>query len=113
MLSTLLLQADTSSQNMGTLFMIAAIGIIFYFFMIRPQQRKQKQHKSFVDTLKRGDRVVTIGGLHGRVVDLTDDAVVLDVDRGTKLTFEKSAISVEASKKFSQTTTTTTTEAKA
>jgi preprotein translocase subunit YajC len=111
MLPTLLLQADASPQAWwGNLILIGGIIIIFYFFMIRPQQRKQKQHKSFVDTLKRGDRVVTIGGMHGRVVEVLDEAVVLDVDRGTKLTFEKSAISVEASKKFTQPTTT---EAKA
>jgi preprotein translocase subunit YajC len=108
MLTLILLQADAAPGGSGlqTLFLLGAIGIIFYFFMIRPQQRRQKQHKSFVDTLKKGDMVVTIGGMHGRVVEVTDDALVLDVDRGTKLTFEKSAISVEASKKFVKPTTT-------
>lgn len=106
MLRTLLLQADTAPQAWwGNLILIGGIIIIFYFFMVRPQQRKQKQHKSFVDSLKRGDRVVTIGGMHGRVVEIADEAVVLDVDRGTKLTFEKSAISVEASKKLVPTKT--------
>lgn len=110
MLPTILLQADAQSQsNWGSFILIGGIMIIFYFFMVRPQQRKQKQHKSFVETLKRGDRVVTIGGVHGRVVEVLDEAVVLDVDRGTKLTFEKSAISVEASKR----TTTPQTKAEA
>ncbi|EMR02233.1 preprotein translocase subunit YajC [Cesiribacter andamanensis] len=103
MTAFILLQADaapTGGSGLQTLFLIGAIGIIFYFFMIRPQQRRQKQHKTFVDTLKKGDQVVTIGGMHGRVVEVSDEAVVLDVDRGTKLTFEKSAVSVEASKKY-------------
>lgn len=105
MLHFILLQADAAPQSpwWSNLILIGGIILIFYFFMVRPQQRKQKQHKSFVDTLKRGDRVVTIGGMHGRVVEIVEDAVVLDVDRGTKLTFEKSAISVEASKRFTTT----------
>ncbi|AHM60730.1 preprotein translocase subunit YajC [Flammeovirgaceae bacterium 311] len=112
MLPTILLQADAQPQAWwGNVILIGGIIIIFYFFMVRPQQRKQKQHKSFVDSLKRGDRVVTIGGMHGRVVEIVDDAVVLDVDRGTKLTFEKSAISVEASKRFSPQTKETKAEA--
>jgi preprotein translocase subunit YajC len=73
--------------------------IVFYFFMIRPQQKKQKDQKSFVDNLKKGDSVVTIGGMHGRIVAVDSTTVQLDVDRGLKLTFEKSAISREATGK--------------
>jgi len=73
--------------------------IVFYFFMIRPQQKKQKDQKSFVDNLKKGDNVVTIGGLHGRVASVEGTTVTLEVDRGVKMTFEKSSISREATGK--------------
>lgn len=67
--------------------------------MIRPQQKKQKQQKLFIEEIKKGDLVITIGGLHGKVLNVDDDSVVLEVDKGLKLTFEKSSISMEASKK--------------
>jgi preprotein translocase subunit YajC len=100
MLEFILLQAQTGDNPwMGNLILIGGIIIIFYFFMVRPQQKKQKDQKSFMESLKKGDHVVTLGGMHGKIVAIEGDTVVLDVDRGTKLTFEKSAISLEASKK--------------
>lgn len=100
MLEFILLQAQTGQGGwMGNLILIGGIVIIFYFFMVRPQQKKQKDQKTFMESLKKGDHVVTIGGMHGRVVAIEGERVVLDVDRGTKLTFEKTAISLEASKK--------------
>ena len=70
-----------------------------YFFMIRPQQKKAKDQKNFVNSMKKGDSVVTIGGLHGKIASVDATTVVLEVDRGTKLTFEKSSISREATVK--------------
>lgn len=103
MLEFILLQAATGQGGwMGNLILIGGIIIIFYFFMVRPQQKKQKDQKTFIEALKKGDHVVTIGGMHGRISAIEGETVVLDVDRGTKLTFEKSAISLEASKKFSK-----------
>jgi preprotein translocase subunit YajC len=84
---------------MSNLILIGGIIIIFYFFMIRPQQKKQKDQKKFLEAVKKGDEVVTIGGMHGKVVSVEDDIVVLDVDRGVKLTFEKSSLSLDNSKK--------------
>ncbi len=75
------------------------IFVVFYFFMIRPQQKKQKDQKGFIENLKKGDDVVTIGGLHGKVYSVEGTTVTLEVDRGLKLTFEKTAISREASAK--------------
>lgn len=89
-------------QNSSQYFTLALwIGVIavMYFFMIRPQQKKQKDQKNFVTSLKRGDSVVTIGGLHGRIVSVEATTVVIEVDRGVKMTFEKSAISREATTK--------------
>ena len=98
---SLLLQAAPGS-NMSMLYNVLLwVGIIgvFYFFMIRPQQKKQKDQKSFVDSLKKGDNVVTVGGLHGRIASVDATTVTLEVDRGVKMTFEKSSISREATSK--------------
>lgn len=66
---------------------------IFYFLLIRPQQKKQKTRNSMLGSLKKGDKVVTIGGLHGTIMEITDDIVVLRVNDVTKLTFDRSSIS--------------------
>jgi preprotein translocase subunit YajC len=97
----ILLQADAGQSGMiGNFILIGGIALIFYFFMIRPQQQKQKAQRNFIDTIKKGDMVVTIGGMHGKVVAIEDNSVVLDVDRGAKIKFDKSSISQEASKQY-------------
>ena len=98
MLLTLLLQAAGGLDFMQLIFP-AAIGLVVYFFMIRPQQKRTSDAKAFRQSLARGSRIVTIGGLHGLVVDLTDDTVVVEVDRGTKLRFDRSAIAREVGSK--------------
>ena len=100
MLSILLQAATGSNTSMiyNVLLWVAIIGV-FYFFMIRPQQKKQKDQKSFVDSLKKGDSVVTIGGLHGKIASVDATTVMLEVDRGVKMTFEKTSISREATVK--------------
>lgn len=67
--------------------------VVLYFLMIRPNQKKQKQRQAMLQALKKGDKVITIGGLHGTIVEITDDVVVLRVNDVTKLTFDRSAIS--------------------
>jgi preprotein translocase subunit YajC len=87
-----------------TLILLGGMIIVIYFFMMRPQQKKAKDQKKFREGLKKGDTVVTIGGMHGKIASLEeDDTIVLDVDKGIKLKFEKSAISLEASKKYQTT----------
>jgi len=71
--------------------MLVLILIVFYFFMIRPQMKKQKEMKKFRENLKAGDKVVTIGGIHGKLLEVAD-ATVLISSEGTKLRFDKSAI---------------------
>jgi preprotein translocase subunit YajC len=66
--------------------------VVFYFLVIRPQNRKQKDAKKMLESVRKGDRVVTIGGMHGYVESVKDDAVVLKVDENVKLKFNKSAI---------------------
>lgn len=65
---------------------------IFYFLLIRPQQKKSRERNSMLNALKKGDKVTTIGGMHGTIDQITDDTVVLKVNDVTKLTFDRSAI---------------------
>ena len=97
-MSGILLQLGGSAMT-GNLVLIGGIIVIFYFFMIRPQQKKQKDQKNFLSEIKKGDAVVTMGGIHGKIASIEDNTILLDVDRGTKIKIEKSSISLEASKK--------------
>lgn len=96
-MSSILLQA---SQGSGWTSFIPIIGIfiVFYFFMIRPQQKKAKDQKKFIDEIKKGDYVVTIGGAHGEVVELEGETFILEVEKGGRIRFNKSAISLDATK---------------
>ncbi|MCP9756302.1 preprotein translocase subunit YajC [Lacihabitans sp. CCS-44] len=78
--------------NMGFLLMMVGMFVVMYFFMIRPQQKKQKDQQKMVDALKAGDDVVTAGGLHGKVMSTDETTVTISAGGGAKLTFEKSAI---------------------
>ncbi|MAN26689.1 MULTISPECIES: preprotein translocase subunit YajC [Mesonia] len=75
-----------------------AIFGVMYFFMIRPQMKRQKQEKNFAQELKRGDKVVTKSGMHGKIVDFSEklNAVIIETGAG-KITFDKSSISMELS----------------
>ena len=96
MIQSIILQAQGSGWS-SMIFMVAIIGI-FYFFMIRPQQKKAKDQKKFVEEVKKGDLVVTIGGAHGRVAEIEDDTFILEFERGARVKFSKSSVSMEATK---------------
>ncbi len=74
------------------LIMIVLMIGVFYFFMIRPQMKKQKELKKFREGLKAGDKIVTIGGIHGKILEIADTTVLIQSE-GTKLRLEKSAVS--------------------
>lgn len=99
MIYTLFLQAG-GGANYSSYIMLGGMVAIFYLFFIRPQQKKQKDTKKFIEAIKKGDQVVTVGGIHGKVVSVEEHTVTLDVDRGSKLVLEKSSVSLEASKKY-------------
>jgi len=80
------------SGGANQLVMIVLMIGVFYFFMIRPQMKKQKELKKFREGLKPGDKIVTIGGIHGKILEISD-ATVLIQSEGTKLRLEKSAVS--------------------
>ncbi len=91
-----LLQAATASAQGGLLSMIlpfALIFVIFYFFIIRPQNKKQKETKKMIDALKKGDKIVTIGGIYGVVSSTKENTIIVKVDDGAKIEFSRSAVS--------------------
>jgi preprotein translocase subunit YajC len=69
--------------------------LVFYLFFIRPQMKKSKEQRKFREALKKGDKVVTIGGIHGKILEVTEKTVTLDVGNQVKMTFEKSAITTD------------------
>lgn len=96
----LLLFANPNAEGGGggtqmIIFLVLMIAI-FYFFMIRPQQKKQKQMQDFRSSLKKGDKIVTIGGIHGKIVSVDEGTFVIEVEDGTKLRVDKAAIAIDA-----------------
>jgi len=101
MISAILLQAQSGNQWTSFIF-FGAIILVFYFFMIRPQQKKAKDQKKFIDEIKRGDYVVTIGGAHGHIAELEGETFILEVEKGGRIKFNKAAISMESTKAASK-----------
>lgn len=100
--SILLAGTNNGSGLLPQLLLIGGIMIIFYLFMILPQQRKQKEVQKFRESIKNGDDIVTIGGLHGKIISLNENTVTIQADKNIKLVFERAAISIEATKRKQQ-----------
>jgi preprotein translocase subunit YajC len=98
MTTAILLQAAPGGGSSSMLITMGLIIVVFYFFMIRPQVKKQKDQKKYVEELKKGDKVITTAGIHGRIVDVADTTVLVETEGGHKIRFEKSAISLESTK---------------
>ena len=94
---SIILQTQGSSGMMQLVFLVAII-VVFYFFMIRPQVRKQKKEAQFRSTLEKGTKVVTIGGIHGRIVEVQEKTFMIEIDSNVKVKVEKTAVSAEATK---------------
>ncbi len=95
-----ILQA-TSTSSSSSWVQIAFFGLFFlilYFFMIRPQSKKAKDQKAFLNEIKVGDKVVTISGVHGKILKVDDDTYLLEVDTNVKVRIEKSVISLDYTK---------------
>jgi len=75
------------------LIMLVAIFAIFYFLMIRPESKRRKERQSMIDSLARGDKIVTMGGLHGEVQDVHDDKIVIRIAENLKVEIAKTAVS--------------------
>ncbi|MEO6849767.1 MAG: preprotein translocase subunit YajC [Mucilaginibacter sp.] len=100
MIATILLQAGGTGVfgGLGGFIPMILIVVVFYFFMIRPQIKKQKDQKTYVNDLKKGDRIITTSGMHGKIIDVADATFLIETEGGHKVRFDKSAISLEASK---------------
>lgn len=84
--------AETGGGILGLLLMIVPIFAIWYFILIRPQQKKAKEHKTLLDNLQRGSRVITTGGIYGTVTRVKDDIVVLQIADQVRIEVARSAI---------------------
>jgi preprotein translocase subunit YajC len=102
MISTILLQLPGGLGAYGQFIPLVLIIVVFYFFMIRPQVQKQKDQKKYVEELKKGDKVVTSAGIHGKIVEVGDLTILVEVDNNVKIRFDKGSISLEASKLLNQ-----------
>jgi len=82
---------------------LVAIIVVFYFFMIRPQMKKAKDQKKYIEALKKGDKILTIGGIYGKIVEVKEDGtMIMEVEDGTKMKISKNAVSSDASASIPQ-----------
>jgi preprotein translocase subunit YajC len=95
-LAVILLQAGNANASYLNFLLIGGMILVFWLFMIRPQAKKQKLAKKFQEDMQKGDKIVTIAGIHGKVYRVNDDGTIdLEVSPGSYLKIEKSAISIE------------------
>ena len=105
----ILLAADPKSGGTIQLLMMGAIILVFWMFMIRPQAKKAKLQKTFIDNMQKGDKVVTIAGIHGTIYKVNDDNTIqLEVNPGSYIKIERSAVSLEWSQQLNKSAATTT-----
>jgi len=92
--------------NAGTmqLILLGGMVLVFYFFMIRPQQKKAREARKFRESIQKGMKVVTIGGAHGKVVEVNEKTVLLEMDTNVKIRFEKSALAMDSTQQLNEET---------
>lgn len=88
-------QGGQASNPLFQMIPLILIIIVFYFFMIRPQMKKAKEQKKFVENLKKGDKILTIGGIYGKVVDTDETTVLMETEDGSRMRVIKSAITTD------------------
>jgi preprotein translocase subunit YajC len=97
MLNYIVLMAQANAPAWQQFLPIVLIVVVFYFFMIRPQMKKQKDQNKFKEGIKKGDRIITIGGIHGKIAEISERTFIIEVENGVRLKIEKSAVSMENS----------------
>jgi preprotein translocase subunit YajC len=85
-------QSDGKSSPFGMILPLVLIVVVFYFFMIRPQTKRTKEAKKFRESLKKGDKVITIGGIHGKIVEVQDTTFTIETEGQGRLRIERSAV---------------------
>ena len=81
-----------TGSGMSSLIMMALFAVVFYFLLIRPQSKRQKEHKNMLEAIQKGDEVVTSGGILGKVTKITDNFIVLTVASGVEMKFQKHSV---------------------
>ncbi|MEM1055124.1 MAG: preprotein translocase subunit YajC [Bacteroidota bacterium] len=92
MLLLLLQDAAPGGFALGGLLFPLLILVVFYFFLIRPQQTREKKRRTMISELKKGDRIITAGGVHGTVVKVEESSLLAEVDQNVKMRFDKNAV---------------------
>lgn len=87
----------SSSSSWYSFLPLILIVVVFYLFFIRPQMKRSKDQKKFRESLEKGQKVITIGGIHGRIVEIQDSTVTIEVEGQVRLRVEKSAIAIDNS----------------
>ena len=98
------LQATNVGDNSGmmNIIFLLVIFVIFYFFMVRPQNKKRKELQNMRENLKKGQSIVTVGGIHGKISDVHESTVNIIVDSNTKIKVDKSSVSMDSSTKLTE-----------
>lgn len=97
LLQILLMGPTAENQNPLMSFLpLILIILVFYLFMIRPQMKRQKELRNFRESLSKGDKIITTGGIHGKIISVNDNYVVIETEGETKLRIDKSAVLKEA-----------------
>jgi preprotein translocase subunit YajC len=94
--------AQGSQSGWVSFLPLLLIIVVFYFFFIRPQMKKSKDQKKFKESLQKGQKVITIGGIHGRIVEIQDTTVTIEVENSVRLRVEKTAIAMDNSQTIEQ-----------
>lgn len=93
MLTSILLQANAGgSAGIMNLIFIVGIIVVFYFFMIRPQQKKQKEIRKAREAMKAGSKIVTAGGIYGRIIDVKETSFMVEIDKGVVIKIDKGSV---------------------
>lgn len=87
--------AGGNSNPLMSFLPIILVIAVFYFFMIRPQLKKAKDQKKFKEQIKKGDKIITIGGIHAKIAEISETTFIIEVEGGNRLKIEKSAVSME------------------
>jgi preprotein translocase subunit YajC len=86
----------TGGMDIANILMIVGMVAVFYFFLLRPQQQRAKKQKTFLESLVREMKVVTTGGVHGKIVDVSETTVTVEIDKGVRIKLDKTAIAYES-----------------
>ena len=99
-LSVILMATDDQGSPVTSIIFLLLIFAVFWFFMIRPQVKKQKAQQKFKESIGKGDKIVTIGGVHGKIIEVQDTTFIMEGEGGHRQKIEKNAVSMESSQPY-------------